>query len=238
MDDSISALSPFSLLPPTARPTRSRLQWRRFERCSPTLFLQGTRGVRTGKPLTISSRWPHAPASRSAGSSSSSTARRWSMPAWAVRPSMFACRACASWSTKPARTAWSIPPMPSELSRCPMSRRGRASGPMAHRGADPGPARRSGPEPAQGQTLLTRSCPASPSPHCGARRLSHLDMSHIQMREGRWVLADIRGKRGRVRTVALPASAKAAIDEWTRAAGITSGPVFRRLTKSGRVLPG
>jgi integrase len=67
---------------------------------------------------------------------------------------------------------------------------------------------------------------------------SHLDMSHIQMREERWVLADIRGKRGRVRTVALPASAKEAIDEWTRTAGFTSGPVFRRLSKSGRVLPG
>jgi integrase len=67
---------------------------------------------------------------------------------------------------------------------------------------------------------------------------AHLGLHHIQMREGRWVLADIRGKRGRVRTVALPASAKAAIDEWTQATGITSGPVFRRLTKSGRVLPG
>lgn len=67
---------------------------------------------------------------------------------------------------------------------------------------------------------------------------AHLDMHHIQIREDRWVLADIRGKRGRVRTVALPAGAKAAIDAWTRAAGINSGPVFRRLTKSGRVLPG
>lgn len=67
---------------------------------------------------------------------------------------------------------------------------------------------------------------------------AYLDMNHIQMREGRWVLADIRGKRGRVRTVALPKSAKAAIDDWTQSAGITSGPVFRRLTKSGRVLPG
>jgi len=67
---------------------------------------------------------------------------------------------------------------------------------------------------------------------------AHLDMKHIQLRDGRWVLADIRGKRGRVRTVALPNSAKSAIDEWTQAAGITSGPVFRRLTKSGRVLPG
>jgi len=75
---------------------------------------------------------------------------------------------------------------------------------------------------------------------CALRReeAAHLDMHHIQMREGRWVLADIRGKSGRVRTVALPAGAKAAIDDWTRAAGITSGPVFRRLTKSGRVLPG
>ncbi|MGC9159709.1 MAG: tyrosine-type recombinase/integrase, partial [Terracidiphilus sp.] len=67
---------------------------------------------------------------------------------------------------------------------------------------------------------------------------AHLDMHHIQMRDGRWVLADIRGKRGRVRTVALPAGAKAAIDAWTGAAGITSGPVFRRLTRSGRILPG
>jgi integrase len=67
---------------------------------------------------------------------------------------------------------------------------------------------------------------------------AHLGTSHIQMREGRWVLADIRGKRGRVRTVALPAGAKSAIDDWTRAAGITSGPVFRRLTRSGRLLPG
>ena len=55
---------------------------------------------------------------------------------------------------------------------------------------------------------------------------AHLDMSHIQMREGRWVLADIRGKRGRIRTLALPAGAKAAIDDWAGAAGITSGPVF------------
>ena len=67
---------------------------------------------------------------------------------------------------------------------------------------------------------------------CALRReeAAHLDMSHLQMREGRWVLADIRGKRGRVRTVALPAGAKAAIDAWTGAADITSGPVFRRLT--------
>ncbi len=41
-----------------------------------------------------------------------------------------------------------------------------------------------------------------------------------------------------VSTVAMPAGAKAAIDEWTGAADITSRPVFRRLTRSGRVLPG
>ena len=38
--------------------------------------------------------------------------------------------------------------------------------------------------------------------------------------------------------MALPAGAKAAIDDWTGAAGITAGPVFRRLTKSGTVLEG
>jgi integrase len=41
---------------------------------------------------------------------------------------------------------------------------------------------------------------------CALRRheLAGLDVDGIQMREGRWVLADLRGKGGRVRTVAIP----------------------------------
>jgi integrase len=39
--------------------------------------------------------------------------------------------------------------------------------------------------------------------HCALRReeLAHFDMSWLQKREGRWVLVDIVGKRGRRRTV-------------------------------------
>lgn len=52
------------------------------------------------------------------------------------------------------------------------------------------------------------------------------------------MIADLVGKRGRIRTVPLPVSAKSAIDEWTSAAAITSGFLFRRLSKGGLVLPG
>jgi integrase len=73
--------------------------------------------------------------------------------------------------------------------------------------------------------------------HCALRReeQAKLDTSLIQRREGRWVIADLIGKRGRVRTVPIPQAAKDALDEWTRAAEITSGPIFRRMRKGGAV---
>jgi integrase len=72
---------------------------------------------------------------------------------------------------------------------------------------------------------------------CALRReeLAKLDSGLIQLREGRWVFADLIGKRGRVRTVPIPLAAKDALDEWTCAAGIFSGPVFRRMRKGGSV---
>ena len=72
---------------------------------------------------------------------------------------------------------------------------------------------------------------------CALRReeLAMLDSGLIQLREGRWVFADLIGKRGRVRTVPIPLAAKDALDEWTCAAGIFSGPVFRRMRKGGSV---
>jgi integrase len=74
--------------------------------------------------------------------------------------------------------------------------------------------------------------------HCALRRfeLAGLDISRIQKREGRWVIADLAGKRGRIRTVAIPVKVKYAIDEWTSAAGITSGRLLRRMSKSARIL--
>lgn len=74
--------------------------------------------------------------------------------------------------------------------------------------------------------------------HCALRReeLAGLGMRGVQRREDRWVIVDLVGKGGRVRTVPLPLPAKRALDEWTIAADIRSGPVFRRILKSGRVL--
>ncbi len=74
--------------------------------------------------------------------------------------------------------------------------------------------------------------------YCALRReeLATLDMAHIQKREGRWVIADLVGKRRRVRTVPLPAAAKKAIGGWASAARIRSGRIFRPILKNGRVL--
>jgi integrase len=67
---------------------------------------------------------------------------------------------------------------------------------------------------------------------CALRRieLAELDVAMIQQREGRWVLADIGGKGGRVRTVAIPTWVKQSIDAWTKAAKIESGRLIRRMT--------
>jgi integrase len=75
--------------------------------------------------------------------------------------------------------------------------------------------------------------------YCALRRdeLTRLEMRHIQRREGRWVIADLVGKRGRVRTVPIPDAAKTALDDWLAAAGIESGFLFRQLLRSDRVRP-
>lgn len=72
---------------------------------------------------------------------------------------------------------------------------------------------------------------------CGLRRseAANLTMGHIQQREGRWVIVDLVGKHGRVRSVPMPSWAKALIDLWTEAAGISEGRVFRPVNKGGRV---
>ena len=72
---------------------------------------------------------------------------------------------------------------------------------------------------------------------CGLRRgeLLALTLESVQQREEHWVIADLVGKGGHVRTVPVPAWVKAAVDRWTTAAGITDGPVFRAINKAGRV---
>jgi site-specific recombinase XerD len=72
---------------------------------------------------------------------------------------------------------------------------------------------------------------------CGLRHKEAvgLDLENIQQRDGRWVIPDLVGKGGRVRTVPMPSWCRAAIEAWTLAAGISDGPVFRPVLKGGRV---
>jgi integrase len=102
--------------------------------------------------------------------------------------------------------------------------------------------------PEQGRRLLTQRTPTTPRElrdhamlavllGCGLRRgeLLALRLGWIQQREEHWVIADLVGKGGHVRTVPMPAWVKDAIDAWTAVASITEGTVFRAISKVGRV---
>lgn len=56
-------------------------------------------------------------------------------------------------------------------------------------------------------------------------------VEHIQQRDGRWVVADLVGKGGRVRTVPVPAWVKVAVGEWPDAAVIDTGRVWRPINR-------
>jgi hypothetical protein len=62
-----------------------------------------------------------------------------------------------------------------------------------------------------------------------------LRINFIQLREEHWVISDLPGKAGHIRTVPIPGWVKAAIDEWKNAGGIADGPLFRSINKTGRV---
>ncbi len=73
---------------------------------------------------------------------------------------------------------------------------------------------------------------------CGLRRkeLAGLHVEDIQMRENRWVIADLRGKGGRIRTVAVPTWVKQGINVWLAAARIEDGRLFRSVKKGGKTI--
>ena len=72
---------------------------------------------------------------------------------------------------------------------------------------------------------------------CALRRseLVALRVEDIQLRSRRWVLPDLRGKGNRLRTVPVPSWVKELVDRWLTTADITSGPVFRPVTKANVV---
>jgi integrase len=73
---------------------------------------------------------------------------------------------------------------------------------------------------------------------CALRRreLASLKIEDIQLREGRWVIIDLCGKGGRIRTVAVPIWVKQAIEVWMAAANIDKGRLLRPLSKSGKMV--
>jgi site-specific recombinase XerD len=72
---------------------------------------------------------------------------------------------------------------------------------------------------------------------CGFRRseLVGLELDEIQTRQGHWAAVDLIGKGGHIRTVPIPEWVKAALDQWTRAAGVTEGRIFRAVARAGKV---
>jgi integrase len=72
---------------------------------------------------------------------------------------------------------------------------------------------------------------------CGLRRAeaAALKIADLQLREEHWVLADLNGKGGHIRSVPVPEWVKTAIDQWAIPASIISGTLFRSINKAGRV---
>jgi integrase len=72
---------------------------------------------------------------------------------------------------------------------------------------------------------------------CGLRRaeLAGLKVDDLQQREEHWVIADLVGKGGHVRTVPVPSWVKTAVDAWLTDAKVSAGPVFRAINKAGRI---
>ena len=72
---------------------------------------------------------------------------------------------------------------------------------------------------------------------CGLRRAEAvaLTVAHLQPRDGRRVIVDLRGKHGRLRSIAVPAWVRQAVDRWCAAAGITDGRILRSLNRHGRI---
>jgi integrase len=70
---------------------------------------------------------------------------------------------------------------------------------------------------------------------CGLRRaeLASLRKEDIQVRQGHWAIVDLVGKGKHVRTVPMPTWVKGAVDRWLTAAPVTSGRVFRAVSRQG-----
>lgn len=70
----------------------------------------------------------------------------------------------------------------------------------------------------------------------GLRRseVANLTSGHIQQREGRWAIVNLKGKGGRIRSIGIPLFVYEAQKRWTEAAGLdleSCGKIFRAIKK-------
>ena len=65
--------------------------------------------------------------------------------------------------------------------------------------------------------------------------MAALTYAHVQQRDGRWCIVDLKGKHGRIRTMPMPTWVKVAIDAWTTAAALADGSVFKPINRADRV---
>ncbi|QOY92324.1 tyrosine-type recombinase/integrase [Paludibaculum fermentans] len=72
---------------------------------------------------------------------------------------------------------------------------------------------------------------------CGLRRAeaTGLDVNSMEQRDGRWVIPDLRGKHGRLRTVPVPGWVKHTVDLWVQAAGLATGRLLRSMNRHGHL---
>lgn len=71
----------------------------------------------------------------------------------------------------------------------------------------------------------------------GLRRseVAGLNVEHIQQREGRWLIVDLIGKHGRIRSVPIPGWGYGALAAWMQLAGVHAGPLFRPVDRYGKI---
>jgi integrase len=63
--------------------------------------------------------------------------------------------------------------------------------------------------------------------------LSALRKDDIQVRQGNWAIVDLVGKGNHVRTVPMPIWVKGAVDKWLTSSSVTTGRVFRAVSRHG-----
>ena len=69
---------------------------------------------------------------------------------------------------------------------------------------------------------------------CGLRRSEAVNLrDQLQSRENHWVIVDMVGKGGRLRTVPVPPWCKGLIDVWFQDSRVNEGKIFRRVSKNG-----